>query len=305
MGNEYARPETLTCGRHTFAWGRRTYIMTILNITPDSFSGDGLLHTENAVQAALTQARQAINEGADMLDVGGMSTRPGSQFVSSEEEAQRVIPVIQALAQETDLPISIDSPRAEVIDAALDAGAHMVNAMLGIRTPEGAWNEAVFKLVARRNVPFIIPHDHNPGSQQLQLASDTTIGNYYAVAEYAADVVQAIIADLKACIAYARSLGIRAEQLILDPGFGFGKTPEQNLQLLKRLAELRTLDLPLLVGASRKSFIGHVLGVPPDQRDGGTAAVTAFAIQQGTDIIRVHNVGLNVQVARMTDVLVR
>jgi dihydropteroate synthase len=305
MGNEHLQSKALTLGNRTFVWGRQTYIMAILNITPDSFSGDGLLRTDDVMEAALTHARQAIREGADILDVGGMSTRPGSKFVSIEEEYRRVVPVIQALAQETELPISVDSPRAEVIDAALDAGAHLVNAMCGIRTPEGAWNEALFKLVARRQVPLIIPHDYNPGSQRVQVASEAAIGNYFDVAEYSGDVVNAIIDDLRASVEYARSQGVHEDQLIVDPGIGFGKTPEQNIKLLKRLAELRSLGLPVLVGASRKSFIGRVLGVPPEQRDGGTAAVTAFAIQQGADIIRVHNVGLNVQVARMTDALVR
>lgn len=292
------QPETLTFGQYTFVWGQRTYLMAVLNITPNSFSGDGLATANGFVEAALIQARRAAEEGADILDVGGEATFPGAPAVSLEEEQARVVPVIRALAQELPLPISIDSYRAETVQAALDAGAHVVNSVWGLLTPEGAWNETLTQLVAARAVPLIVMHNRRAR------ATVGAVGSYYPQVQYD-DLMSELLADLQAQVTYALAHGIQRNQLIIDPGLGFGKTPAQNLQILRHLDALRSIGLPMLVGASRKSFIGQVLGVPPAQRDEGTAAVTALAIQRGADIIRVHNVHINAQVARMSDALIR
>lgn len=289
---------TLTIAGRTLHWGARTYLMAIVNVTPDSFSGDGLAQVADVTAAALAQAERAAAEGADIIDVGGESTRPGAQPVTPAEEQARVVPVIAALARALPLPISIDSYHAETVAAALDAGAHMVNDVWGLRQPDGGWNQPLADLVAARGVPLVAMHN-----RRARPAAGA-IGGHYPTVAYA-DLMGEIGADLAASIAYAEARGIARDRLIVDPGIGFGKTPEQNIALLRRLAELRRLGLPLLVGASRKSFIGQALGLPPDQRDEGTAAVTAFAIQQGADLVRVHNVLINARVARMTDALVR
>jgi dihydropteroate synthase len=288
----------LTIANRTFTWGARTYIMAILNITPDSFSGDGLLHPADTVAAAVAAAQHAVDAGADILDVGGESTRPGAQPVSVAEELQRVVPVVAALAHSFELPISIDSYHPETVQAALDAGAHLVNDIWGLRTPDGAWNEAQAKIIAQRGAPLALMHNRRAQ------AAIGAIGGYFPDVAYA-DLVAEVCNGLQESVAYAVNQGIPRERLLIDPGLGFGKTPEQNMVLLRRLTELRSLGLPILLGASRKSFIGQTLGLPPQERDEGTAAVTAFAIQQGIDIVRVHNVPLNARVARMTDALVR
>ncbi len=289
---------TLSLANRTFAWGTRTYIMAILNITPDSFSGDGLANATDVVGAAVYQARQAAAEGADILDVGGEPTFPGAPGVSVEQEQARVLPVIQALAGQVALPISVDSYRAATVAAALDAGAHMVNSIWGLRHPDGTWNEALAQLVATRNVPLVLMHNRH-----ARAAVDAA-GSHYPDVAYT-DLIADMLHELQMQVDYAVARGISREQLIIDPGIGFGKTPAQNMMIVRRLDELQRLALPILVGASRKSFIGRVLDVPAAQRDGGTAAVTALAIQRGADIMRVHNVHLNMHVARMSDALVR
>lgn len=293
----------LHTGPTTFEWGRRTYVMGIINVTPDSFSGDGLategdVTTADLIAGALAQARRFADEGADILDVGGESTRPGAQVVTVEEEQERVVPVVAALARSLPLPISVDSYRAEVVAAALDAGAHIVNDVWGLRAPEGGWNEPLARLVAERQVPLVLMHNRRAQ------ASVSAIGGFYADVTYG-DLLDEITSQLRAQIAYAEAMGIARERIIIDPGIGFGKTPEQNLVLMRRLGELRSLGLPLLVGASRKSFIGLTLGLPADQRDEGTAATTVLAIQAGADIVRVHNVRINVRAARMVDAILR
>jgi dihydropteroate synthase len=282
-----------------FVWGERTYVMGILNITPDSFSADGLAQPNvDLVAAALDRARRSAEEGADMLDIGGESTRPGARPIGVEEELRRVIPAIAAIVGEIELPISVDTYHAEVAAAALDAGAHMINDVWGLRMPGGAWNEALVTLVAARDAPIVLMHNRR--------ASPATgaIGGHYPTVEYR-DLLGEVVAELRERVAYAESHGIRRARIIVDPGLGFGKSPAQNLTLLRRLRELRSLGLPLLVGASRKSFIGLPLGLPPQERDEGTAAVTALAIQAGADIVRVHNVQINVRAARVADAIVR
>ncbi len=289
----------LTINQHTFAWGSRTYIMGIINVTPDSFSGDGLgsLNGEqDAVYAALAQARQFINAGADILDIGGESTRPGSEPVGVMEEKRRVLPVIAALAAEYDIPLSIDTYKAEVAAAALTAGAHIVNDVWGLRA-----DPQMAALVAERNVPVILMHNRsNPKTAEVQ----ANLGGRYVGVDYD-DLIEDIKRELLDSVTLARKAGIPDEHIILDTGIGFGKTVEQNLELLNRTDEIRELGYPVLIGPSRKSFIGYTLDLPPEQRLEGTAATVAVGITRGADIARVHDVETMVRVARMTDALVR
>ncbi|MCL4258619.1 MAG: dihydropteroate synthase [Anaerolineales bacterium] len=284
-------------GNRDFIWGRRTYVMGILNITPDSFSGDGLFEQHDAVESALQQARRFVEAGVDLLDVGGESTRPGSQPVSAEEELQRTIPVVQALAAEFDTPISIDTYKASTAAAALDAGAALVNDVWGLRA-----DPDLAPLVAARGVPVILMHNR---SQPANAEVRERLGGRYVGVEYA-ELIQDIRRELQESVAIARAAGIQDTHIILDPGIGFGKTVEQNLELLDRGGELRYLGYPLLVGPSRKSFIGYTLDLPPDQRIEGTAAAVAVSIVRGgADIVRVHDVEPLMRVVRMTDAIVR
>jgi dihydropteroate synthase len=280
-------------------WGARTYVMGIINVTPDSFSADGLAQLDiDLAAAALERARACAAEGADLLDVGGESTRPGAQPISLDDELRRVAPAVAAIVAEVNLPISVDTYHAEVAAAALDAGAHMINDVWGLRTPEGAWNAALADLAAARDVPIVLMHNRRAPP------SAGAIGGHYRAVEYH-DLLGEVIGELRERVAYAISRGIRRERIIIDPGLGFGKTPEQNFVLLRRLAELRSLGLPLLVGASRKSFVGLALSLPPQERDEGTAATTALAIRSGADIVRVHQVRMNMRAARVADAVVR
>lgn len=283
-------------GRHEFTWGSRTYVMGILNITPDSFSGDGLFEQADAVEAALAQARGFVQAGVDLLDVGGESTRPGSQPVSADEELQRTIPVVEALAAEFDTPISIDTYKASTAAAALDAGAALVNDVWGLRA-----DPALAPLVAARGVPVILMHNH---SQPANAEVRERLGGRYVGVEYS-ELIEDIKKELAHSLEIAHAAGIPDSNIILDPGIGFGKTVEQNLELLDRGGELRSMGYPLLVGPSRKSFIGYTLDLPPDQRMEGTAAAVAVSILRGADIVRVHDVAPLVRVARMTDAIVR
>jgi dihydropteroate synthase len=279
-------------------WGTRTYVMGILNVTPDSFSGDGLfLDTAQGLQLALQQAQRFVSAGVDILDVGGESTRPGSQPVSAEQEIERVVPVIEAIvAADLDAVISVDTYKAEVAQAALQAGAQWVNDVWGLRAdPE------MVNVVARHSCPVILMHNRiKPGSAQLQ----ERLGGRYIGIDYQ-DLIEDIKAELLASVNTALSAGVQQEKIILDPGIGFGKTVEQNLELLNRLGEIRSLGYPVLLGPSRKSFIGYTLDLPPDQRVEGTAAAAAVGIVRGADIIRVHDALQLVRIARMTDAIVR
>ncbi len=287
----------LTVGTQTFVWGSRTYVMGILNATPDSFSGDGLLSSEQWVEQAVAQARRFLAAGADLLDVGGESTRPGSQPVSAEEERRRVLPVIRALAQEfPQAVISIDTYKAEVAEAALQAGAHIVNDVWGLRADPN-----LAAVAARHGAPVILMHNRsNPASVEVR----QNLGNAYIGAEYE-DLLADVKRELMDSVAIARRAGIPDEHILLDPGIGFGKKVEHNLELIRRLDEIRALGFPVLLGPSRKSFIGYTLNLPPDQRLEGTAAAVAVGITRGADIVRVHDVEAMVRVVRMTDAIVR
>jgi dihydropteroate synthase len=277
--------QTLIGGR-LIEWGSRTYVMGIVNVTPDSFSGDGLLAAARdgsaAVDAAVARARRMAEEGADILDVGGESTRPGHEPVSQDEELARVVPVIAAIHTALpEMPISVDTAKPAVAEAALDAGAVLLNDVWGV-----APDDTMARLAAARRVPLILMHNR-------------------AEAVYV-DLIAEVAADLRAALDRAGAAGVPRENLIVDPGFGFGKKPAHNLEVLRRLQELRALGQPILLGTSRKSTLGIVLGgVPPDERLEATLATTALGIAAGVDIVRVHDVRANVRTARMADAIVR
>jgi len=286
----------LQVGKSTFVWGVRTYVMGILNITPDSFSGDGLYTQRPLVAIAVKRARHFIQAGADILDVGGESTRPGGKPVSAEEEMDRVIPVIEGLAKEFDVPISIDTYKSKVAEAALNAGANMVNDVWGLRAdPELA------HLVAARLVPVVIMHNR---SQPTNAEVRERLGGRYVGVDYE-NLMEDVKSELRMSLEIAQNAGISDDRTIVDPGIGFGKTVEQNLELLNRCGEIRGLGYPLLVGPSRKSFIGYTLDLPPEDRLEGTAAAVAVAIMRGADIVRVHDVKEMARMAKMTDAIVR
>jgi dihydropteroate synthase/2-amino-4-hydroxy-6-hydroxymethyldihydropteridine diphosphokinase len=277
-------------------WGKQTYVMGILNITPDSFSGDGLGQDQDSVEAALVQARTFAAAGVHLLDIGGESTRPGSVPVGAEEENDRVLPVVRAISAELNLPISIDTYKAQVAEAALDAGAHLINDVWGLKAdPEMA------PLAARRGVPVILMHNRStPKSAEVQ----EKLGGRYIGMKYD-DLIEDIKNELLESVKLAKQAGIPDQHIILDTGIGFGKTVEQNLELLNRTDEIRQLGYPVMIGSSRKSFIGYTLDLPADQRAEGTAATVAVAITRGADIVRVHDVEMMARVAKMTDAIVR
>lgn len=258
--------------------------MGIVNVTPDSFSGDGVTD----VDAAIARAWKFVEDGADIVDIGGESTRPGSQPVPVGEELRRVIPVIERLtAQNFPLPISIDTYKPEVAKRALEAGACIVNDIFGLRQP------GMLDLVSELKPTVVIMHMQGT-PQTMQLNPTYT------------DCVREIAEFLKHQSEKAMTVGLPKERIIVDPGIGFGKTVEHNLEILRRLREIKALGFPVLIGTSRKSFIGKVLGIDiPSERVWGTAATVAIAIANGADIVRVHDVREMAQVMRMTDAIVR
>jgi dihydropteroate synthase len=270
----------ITIRGREFRWGARTYVMGILNITLDSFSGDGL---GLDVDAAVAQGRRFEEEGADILDVGGESTRPGFEPITVEEELRRVVPVVRRLVAETALPVSIDTYKPEVAEAAIAAGAHMLNDVWGFRHLGDG--ERLARLAARSDLSVVVMHNQR--------------GRKFR------DVMVDLLAGFRESLRIAREAGVAEEQTIIDPGFGFGWDEKQNLEMLRRLAELRVLGRPVLIGTSRKSTIGKVLDLPVEERLEGTAATVAIAIAHGADIVRVHDVKAMVRVARMTDAIVR
>jgi dihydropteroate synthase len=268
-------------GDVTFAWGERTFVMGILNVTPDSFSGDGLIRADDPVAAAVDQARRMVDEGADMLDVGGESTRPGHAPVDAAEEIGRVVPVLAALrAALPATPLSIDTTKVEVAEAALAAGANLLNDVWGTGP-----DSAMATLAAERGVPLVVMHNR-------------------AEARYD-DVVREVVDDLAVALERAERAGVPGTSLFVDPGIGFGKTADHNVTLLHSLGALRALGRPILLGTSRKSTIGRILDLPPDDRLEGTLATTALGIGAGVDIVRVHDVRPNVRAARVSDAIVR
>lgn len=264
-------------GSYEFEIGARTYIMGILNVTPDSFS-DGGRYT--SVQRAVEYALQMQAEGADIIDVGGESTRPGHTPVTEEEEIARVVPVIQALTQELQIPISIDTSKAGVAMAAIEAGAGMINDVWGFRR-----DAELAELAAESGVACCLMHNQR-GTTYTQLMPE-------------------LLRTLQESLRIADAAGIAKRQIMLDPGIGFGKTVEQNIEVMRNLVQLNSLGFPWLLGTSRKSMIGKTLNLPADERVAGTLATTVLGIQAGADIVRVHDVRENVQAARMTDRILR
>jgi len=268
-----------------FDWGTRTYVMGIVNVTPDSFSGDGLYQDGDDVAAVVAWARACEAAGADLLDVGGESTRPGHAPVDERTELARVIPAIHAIAAAVSIPISVDTYKAAVAAAALQAGARLVNDVWAL-----AADPAMAGVVARAQVPVVLMHNQEGTSYQ--------------------DLVPDVIEALAARVSAAEAAGIARARIIVDPGIGFGKTAAHNLELIDRLDELKVLGLPILLGASRKRFIGRILGdargdAPPEERLEGTAAAVAVGIARGAGIVRVHDVAAIVKVARVTDAITR
>jgi len=286
-------PRPIAIGRRLFTWGQRTYVMGILNVTPDSFSGDGLAGDP---ETAVAQGLRLAAEGADLLDVGGESTRPGAAPVPAAEELRRILPVIERLAQAVDVPISIDTYKAEVARQALAAGASLVNDVWALRA-----DPDLAGVVAAAGVPIILMHNRS----HPQWAARTEGGDEHQRGVASGDLMADICRELRESIDLARQAGIAEEKIIVDPGLGFGKSKEQNLEIMDRLDELQSLGRPILVGPSRKSTIGLVLNRPPEQRVEGTAAAVAVCIARGADIVRVHDVRPMVLVARMTDAIVR
>jgi dihydropteroate synthase len=282
-------------------WGSRTFVMGIINVTPDSFSGDGLLEVESSkptmIQTAIEQARRFAHAGADILDIGGESTRPGARSVSAEEELERVLPVVTALKREDlDVYLSLDSYKAEVAETILKIAPVWVNDVWGLRM-----DARLGEVAARYKSPIILMHNRSrPANAEVQ----SRLGGRYIGMHYT-DLLAEVNKELMESVALARDAGVENYQIILDPGIGFGKTVEQNLELINHLDEIRALGFPVLLGASRKSFIGYTLNLPPDQRMEGTAATATVGIVRGADILRVHDVAPLVRVARMTDAIVR
>ena len=279
------------------AWDKKTYVMGILNLTPDSFSGDGLMSSSDLVSSAVAQAHRFVEAGADILDLGGESTRPGSSPVSTTQEIGRVLPVIRALVAEgLDTILSVDTYKAKVAEVALQAGADWINDVWALRA-----DTEMAGVAARYKCPIILMHNRiKANSADLQ----ERLGGRYTGIHYK-NLVEDVKRELLESVALARAAGISDQHILLDPGLGFGKTVEQSLELLNRLDEIRQLGFPILLGPSRKSFIGYTLNLPPDQRVEGTAAAVAIGIVRGANIIRVHDVEAMLRVARMTDAILR
>jgi len=272
----------------SFSWGKKTYVMGIINMSADSFSGDGL----TGLDAALAQAQKFVEDGADILDVGGESTRPGYTPVSVEEEIERVIPIIHKLTDEVSVPVSVDTSKYEVAKEALDAGASILNDQWGLKT-----EPRLAELAAHYGAFLILmSNQRDKGSFDVTAGRDT--------AHYD-NVISEVTSSLRNSISIALTTGVPAEHIIIDPGIGFGKTWQQDIEIIRHLDKLKVLNKPVLIGVSRKSLIKMVLNLPPDDRLEGTAAVISTGIARGADIVRVHDVKQMVRVCRMTDAIVR
>ena len=286
---------SLRLGEH-FQWGARTYVMGILNVTPDSFSGDGLIRGADWIERAVEQGLSQVAEGANLLDIGGESTRPGATPIPADEEIRRTVPVIEGLVARADVPISIDTSKAEVARAALDAGAAIVNDVWGFRL-----DPDLARLVAERGCPAILMHNR---SRPQDARFEERLGGRYVGARYD-DLLEDVAREMTELADAAVAAGVERGQIVLDPGIGFGKTVEQNLTLIRCFDRFKALGYPLLCGPSRKSFIGYTLDLPPEERVEGTAAAVAVAIARGADIVRVHDVKPMARVARMCDAILR
>ncbi len=281
MGYMKAALSPTKCGGAEFRWGEKTYIMGIVNLSPDSFSGDGI---GSDIERTVDQAQRMVEEGADIIDVGGESTRPGTKPLSIndiEEELRLVVPAIERLVKEISVPISVDTYKSKVAKRALEAGANMINDIWGLKQ-----DPSLARLAAEKGVPIILMANEREAPPKV-------------------GIVAKVLADLKNSIKIATKAGVPAENIIVDPGIGFGKTLEQNLELVNRLAELKALGKPILLGTSRKSMIGLVLDLPADKRLEGNLAVTVIGIANGADMVRVHDVRQTALVCRMSDAIIR
>ena len=272
------RKVDIDCGEYKLNLGTKTYIMGILNVTPDSFSDGGQF---NELDVAVKHAKEMLEEGADIIDIGAESTRPGSKEVSAEQELDRLLPIIKKLVVEVKAPLSIDTYKASVADECLKNGAHMINDVWGLQR-----DKDMAAVIAKHNVPVTIMHNQ--------------IGT-----EYTTDIVEEICRFLRNSINLALEAGIKPENIILDPGIGFGKTSGQNMEVMDRLDELNYLGYPVLLGTSRKSMIGKILDLPPEQRVEGTVATSVMGAIKGVDIVRVHDVVENYRALKVTDAIVR
>ena len=262
-------------GKRQFDTRHRTYIMGILNVTPDSFSDGGRFYQ---LDAALRHAEEMITDGADILDVGGESTRPGYEKISAEEESGRIVPVIEKLKNRFDIPVSVDTCKSQVAEAALKAGADLVNDIWGLK-----YDSRMAGVIAKYHVPCCLMHNRERAEYE----------------EFLPDVLK----DLEDSVNLAKAAGISRDQIILDPGIGFGKTYEMNLEMLKHMGALHRLGYPLLLGTSRKSVIGITLDLPVDQRMEGTLATTVLGVQNGYSFVRVHDVKANYRAVKMTEAI--
>ncbi len=282
-------PGVTKIGKTEFRWGERTYVMGIINLSPDSFSGDGL-STEGD---AIAQAKRFVSEGADILDVGGESTRPGAAAISLGDEIKRVVPVIERLTHEVPVPLSVDTYKYEVAVRAVEAGAAAVNDQWGLR-----YDSRMAGLAYEKNVPVIMMSNQRTRDTGYDVRARADTATY-------TDVMAHVISYLRESLEIARRANIPDANTIIDPGIGFGKDWKQNLEVIRRLGELKALGRPILIGTSRKSFIGRILDAPPEARLEGTAATVAIGIAGGADIVRVHDVLQMVKVCRMSDAIVR
>ena len=262
-------------GNRVFDAEHRTYIMGILNVTPDSFSDGGKF---NQMDAALYHAEEMIRDGADIVDVGGESTRPGHTVISDDEEISRVAPVIEAIKSRFDIPVSIDTYKGKVTEAALKAGADLVNDIWGFK-----FDHKVAELTAQYGAACCLMHNRSEPTYQ--------------------DYLNDVVADLKECVRIAKDVGISDDKIILDPGVGFGKTYQMNLEIINHVDVLHSLGFPILLGTSRKSVIGQTLNLPTDQRVEGTLATTVFGVMKGCAFVRVHDIKENKRVIQMTEAI--
>ena len=276
-------PAEMRIGSRSFHWGERTFVMGIVNVTPDSFSGDGLLaRAADPIEAAVEQARRMVSDGADLLDVGGESTRPGHETVDAATERDRVVPVVAAIhADLPDVPISVDTTKPVVAEAAIEAGATLLNDVWGVSPAS-----ELPAIASAADLPIVLMHNRSE-------------------ARYGDDLIREIVGELGEAIDRAVDAGVPWDSIIVDPGFGFGKTPDHNLELLRHLDALRLLGRPVLLGTSRKSTLGRVLDLPADERLEATLATTALGVAAGVDIVRVHDVRANARAARMADAIIR
>ena len=276
-GREEYGDKNMIIGGKKFDTANQTYIMGILNVTPDSFSDGGKF---NGMDAAMAHARQMIEEGADIIDVGGESTRPGHIQITDEEEIARVTPIIEALKKEFDVPVSIDTYKSHVAEAAVQAGADLVNDIWGLK-----YDEKMADVIAKYQVACCLMHNREKAEYQ--------------------DFLTDFMSDMKECVRLAKKAGIADDQVILDPGVGFGKTYEMNLEIIDKMEILNELGYPVLLGTSRKSVIGLTLDLPVTEREEGTIVTTVYGVQKGCAFVRVHDVKKNKRAIQMTKAIMR